>query len=427
MITKIEHTSYTEKNGYTWRKRFAGTTMSIALLTRDHNTAVRRSTLLTMKFMEYTANFEFSASAMAETLKKYRDTMANADKMNQLRATLAATGYDLNNPTMPIPVAAQVSAVALHVAEEAVKANPKHGFEEAKQLWIDENVNDWREKTLNGFKNSANKLIGYLATNGVMYVEDVTRDHVRGFKQYLDECDFAPGSKKSYFNKNQSWFTYLVQDREWLDKNPFNGLAFKSSEVVNIKTPMTHDDFEHVYNVLQHDEEKPIKWMMAIMHHTGMRINEVAQLTPYDFCIKRGVKVISVNDNGHKTLKNKSSIRDIPINEKLLEMGLWEEKPNLSVMSIDKATAAVNGMFASLKMPYSSHCFRHGMQGRLRAANAQDSVIDFIMGHRQKSEGGRSYMGISARPLVPMLEALNQTAHIDINPDDFEGMSEEEE
>lgn len=417
MTAKIEHTSYTAKNGYTWRKRYAGSTMSIALLTKDHNTAVRRSTLLTMKFIEYAAH-EWGFAAMAETLKKYRDTMTTADKMNQLRATLAATGYDLNNPAMPIPAVAQVSAVALHVAEQAQAANTKHGFEEAKQAWIDANVNDWRPKTLNGFKNSSNKLMAYLATNGVMYVEDVTKDHVRGFKQYLDDSDFAPGSKKSYYNKNQQWFNFMVNDKEWIEKNPFNGLAFKSAEVINIKTPMNHNDFEIAFNLLQHDAEKPIKWMMAVMHHTGMRINEAAQLTPADYRIKRGVKVISVNTDGNKTLKNKSSIRDIPINEKLLEMGLWEEKPDLSVMPIDKATAAMNGMFASFKMPYSSHCFRHGMQGRLRAVNAQDSVIDFIMGHRQKSEGGRSYIGSEATPVRPMLEALNATAHVDIDPDD---------
>ncbi|MGR7445043.1 phage integrase SAM-like domain-containing protein [Klebsiella aerogenes] len=271
MTAKIEHTSYTAKNGYTWRKRYVGSTMSIALLTKDHNTAVRRSTLLTMKFIEYAAH-EWGFAAMAETLKKYRDTMTTADKMNQLRATLAATGYDLNNPAMPIPAVAQVSAVALHVAEQAQAANTKHGFEEAKQAWIDANLSDWRPKTLNGFKNSSNKLMAYLATNGVMYVEDVTKDHVRGFKQYLDDSDFAPGSKKSYYNKNQQWFNYMVNDKEWIEKNPFNGLAFKSAEVINIKTPMNHNDFEHVFNLLQHDAEKPIKWMMAVMHHESPRV-----------------------------------------------------------------------------------------------------------------------------------------------------------
>lgn len=47
MRTKITNCSYTDKNGYVWRKRFKNTTLSNMLKTRDHNEALNNVSVFT--------------------------------------------------------------------------------------------------------------------------------------------------------------------------------------------------------------------------------------------------------------------------------------------------------------------------------------------------------------------------------------------
>lgn len=68
MRTKITDCSYTQKNGYVWRKRFKNSTLSIMLKTHDHNEGLKNATLMTMKFLEYTQ----TQTATPESLKIIR-------------------------------------------------------------------------------------------------------------------------------------------------------------------------------------------------------------------------------------------------------------------------------------------------------------------------------------------------------------------
>lgn len=50
--TKITYVSYTEKNGFVWRKRTQGSLISISLQTRNSNGAHQRSLYITLRFYE---------------------------------------------------------------------------------------------------------------------------------------------------------------------------------------------------------------------------------------------------------------------------------------------------------------------------------------------------------------------------------------
>lgn len=125
MATKIEHTSYTVKDGYVWRRRYEKSTLSISLKERDPNTATLRATLMDLKFLEYSAH-SFSFSAMHESLKQYRDSIVKADEVNRLKNRLSGLGVNLADPSVPVPAVAQLDVVALHVAEAVKEANHKH-------------------------------------------------------------------------------------------------------------------------------------------------------------------------------------------------------------------------------------------------------------------------------------------------------------
>ncbi len=49
---KIEHTSYTDENGYVWRKRCQSGMISISIKTREPQEALQRATRMHLRFLE---------------------------------------------------------------------------------------------------------------------------------------------------------------------------------------------------------------------------------------------------------------------------------------------------------------------------------------------------------------------------------------
>ncbi|KUP99317.1 hypothetical protein AWI06_21410 [Enterobacter hormaechei subsp. xiangfangensis] len=406
MRTKISDCSYTDKNGYTWRKRFKNSTINIVLKTRDHNEALKNATLMTMKFLEYSLTPNMDVKAIGILLKSYRDTIVISSKMASLQAVLTSLNVDVTNPTLAIPAVAQVAAVELKQAEAAVAANPRHTFEEAKTAFLEANP-EWRGKTVTQSKTATNRLIAWAATNNIMYVEDLTRNDVELFKKYLDGLGLVNSSKNTYLNRYVSLYHYLINVKEWVSKNPFAGAKYKNLGTGKKKVPMTHP---HYQQITEEMEDKWF-WMCALMHHCGLRMNEAAQITSRDFVEIRGIKCVSIYTNDGKTLKNTSSIRDIPLNDDLLAMGIWEEKPHLLGTTptwVKTTTESLNNEIANVLPQYTTHCFRHGMECRLQEMGVQQNIIDFIMGHSPKGEGAKTYT--NRKPLSVMLEALNKAA-----------------
>ena len=197
MHTKITDCSYTSKNGYTWRKRFKNSTLSIALRTHDHNEGLKNATLMTMKFMEYTLTKTATIENLKILMVSYRDSLVTSSKMAALQATLINLNVDVTNPVYAIPAVAQVAAVELKTAQAAV---PFHTLKEAKAVYIESNPT-WRSKTSTQFTAAANHLLTWAATNHIRFVEDLTRDKVDLFKRYLDGLGMAISSKNTYMTR----------------------------------------------------------------------------------------------------------------------------------------------------------------------------------------------------------------------------------
>ncbi|QIR27733.1 hypothetical protein [Kluyvera genomosp. 3] len=114
--TQILHTSYMEKNGFTWRKRYSGTTLSISLLTHDYQVGRSRAASITIKFLECQP-IGMVPNELQQHLKHYRDFLIREEKIDACRKMF--------NPTVTTPQEELLPSVA---SFEAVK----HSFEEAK-------------------------------------------------------------------------------------------------------------------------------------------------------------------------------------------------------------------------------------------------------------------------------------------------------
>ena len=97
-----------------------------------------------------------------------------------------------------------------------------------------------------------------------------------------------------------------------------------------LREPFTEEELHKIFNPKTYPTPKLRTncarfWIPLIALFQGSRQNEICQLDVTDIVRERGIPCISINDREKdKSVKNKGSIRVIPIHPKLIEMGFLE-------------------------------------------------------------------------------------------------------
>ena len=377
------HLSHSQKDGYLWRKKLNNRTLSVSLRTRLPEIAKFRAQKLTIQYVrikELSLPFE----SLRNALKSYRDRLVDDALLMVLEG-----GSDMS--TMPITT----------VYEKAV-----HPVSEVLEEWCEDNRADWKLRTEKLNRRSVNLFIEWAKRHSIKNVEDVTKQHIADFKRFLDERYQAPRSRQDALIKLQALFNFCIDKRDYLTVNPVKGMTYSKVTSINHKTEITPSEYEKVMNTDYVKGYEDLKWLLAILWNTGMRIGEAIQLRPEDFRIVDGIKCISINTEDGKQVKNETSIRDIPISEALLQMGIWDTKPRLGWTKNNAAGSRIAFAFKQIGIEHSSHDFRYSLSNRLRDCDVADSVRYSILGHAHKTTTDRVYK--TRQPLKQMLMALNK-------------------
>lgn len=379
------HLSHSQKDGYLWRKKLNNRTLSVSLRTRLPEIAKFRAQKLTIQYVrikELSLPFE----SLRNVLKSYRDRLVDDALLMVLEG-----GSDMS--TMPITT----------VYEKAV-----HPVSEVLEEWCEDNRADWKLRTEKLNRRSVNLFIEWAKRHSIKNVEDVTKQHIADFKRFLDERYQAPRSRQDALIKLQALFNFCIDKRDYLTANPVKGMTYSKVTSIKHKTEITPSEYEKVMETDYVKGYEDLKWLLAILWHTGMRIGEAIQLRPEDFRIVDGIKCISINTEDGKQVKNETSIRDIPISEALLQMGIWDTKPRLGWTKNNAAGSRIAFAFKQIGIEHSSHDFRYSLSNRLRDCDVADSVRYSILGHAHKTTTDRVYK--TRQPLKQMLLALNKAA-----------------
>lgn len=379
------HLSHSQKDGYLWRKKLNNRTLSVSLRTRLPEIAKFRAQKLTIQYVrikELSLPFE----SLRNVLKSYRDRLVDDALLMVLEG-----GSDMS--TMPITT----------VYEKAV-----HPVSEVLEEWCEDNRADWKLRTEKLNRRSVNLFIEWAKRHSIKNVEDVTKQHIADFKRFLDERYQAPRSRQDALIKLQALFNFCIDKRDYLTANPVKGMTYSKVTSIKHKTEITPSEYEKVMNTDYVKGYEDLKWLLAILWNTGMRIGEAIQLRPEDFRIVDGIKCISINTEDGKQVKNETSIRDIPISEALLQMGIWDTKPRLGWTKNNAAGSRIAFAFKQIGIEHSSHDFRYSLSNRLRDCDVADSVRYSILGHAHQTTTDRVYK--TRQPLKQMLLALNKAA-----------------
>jgi integrase len=161
-----------------------------------------------------------------------------------------------------------------------------------------------------------------------------------------------------------------------------------------------------------------IRWLVAIIFDTGMRLSEAAGLMLSDLHLDAETPHIQLVPHPHRRLKTASSERKIP----LIGLSLWAAKrlkqhstglycfpryTNPERCNSNSASAAINKWIKTVAGPNDVvHGLRHSFRDRLRAVEAPTDMIDQLGGWALKSVGQGYGDGYDLELLVKYLGRL---------------------
>lgn len=152
---------------------------------------------------------------------------------------------------------------------------------------------------------------------------------------------------------------------------------------------------------------------------TGVRIGELVQVYPRDIREVEGMLCLSINTENGKSLKNKNSVRDVPLVDfkgfSVQEFHEWtktlpQDKPIIG-MSRDTASKTFNEGILRTALSdtenLSYHSLRHSMATFCRSAGVSETDAGAVLGHKPQSITFGLYGG-AGRALEAMQTAITK-------------------
>ncbi|NYZ69837.1 site-specific integrase [Endozoicomonas sp. SM1973] len=305
----------------------------------------------------------------------------------------------------------------------SVAEEPGIKLEDAHALFISEKMRmDWTDKTKDSGACPAFKcLIDIL---GNMEAKKVTKriaiDCTRQLYEYpakrnqgenknlslkcLKKKDvpvIAPPTAVKYFTHISMFFNWL-ENREYIDSNPFRGLRPRAKKAATSKKAFTPGELEMLfkqYIIKEKNKTKEWKfWVPMLALYTGARLEEIAQLNTSDVKQKDGIIYLDIHDDENNQLKNNSSIRKVPIHIDVLQMGFLayceSRKDETKLFNLFRAktgqygrtvTAWFSHIKKSLGLPSTKvfHSFRHTFRDLAVESGIPNEHLKALLGHAQ--------------------------------------------
>lgn len=289
-------------------------------------------------------------------------------------------------------------------------------FRALADLYIAERQGNVTEGTMKSIRTDCNILSGLL---GELNMKTHTRADMVTLKAKVME-----GRKDLTINKILTRLTTICTwavNSGYLDKTYEKGLKLANAESdreafssVQIEALMAHA------NSLPVDDWK--RWALSLGVITGARIGELYQLNKRDIRETAGVWVMDVNSEGEKTLKNKHSVRCVPLTDGAYGFDLnaflaWvdQSKGRLFAVKEHYFNKPLNDLIRSILGLESGatqtfHSLRHNLAGSLRAVETPAATAQDILGH---SSGSISYdlYGAGSSVAVERMARALKVAH----------------
>ena len=255
-------------------------------------------------------------------------------------------------------------------------------------------------------------------------LHDYTRQDALDYRDFLIAKGLAGSSITRVLNTLNAVINFVISEHALDVKNPFSGIYYDRRNKVRKRQPITLDALSNIQSVCYRIDDD-VRWLIALISDTGMRLSEAAGLHRDDIVLNDDFPHIVVRPYAWRTLKTAASERKIP----LVGASLWAAKRILSQTNDtnfafprynrsgetngNSASAALNKWLKSyVPDGCSVHSFRHSMRDRLRAVDCPAEMIDQIGGWSKDTVGqgyGNGYGLCHLYRYMSKLEVNTQT------------------
>ena len=319
------------------------------------------------------------------------------------RALLAAAHLDeqwfylRSQQTSVIPQFFVQQRVGLSVPSAQSLQNPSLSVSKAISIYTKLKGQGKSKTSLRAVERSMEYLV---SACGKKSLTDYTKADAVAFRDALMAKGLTGSSIARVFGTVRSVCNLAFSEMGFDITNPFAGVYFDRQAGVIERQPIPTDDIRRVQKAC-HKTDDDIRWLVALISDTGMRLSEAVGLPINDIVLNEGdIPFVRVREHPWRRLKTKDSVRDIP----LVGASLWacqriarnaQENqfafPRYNTNGLTNANSASAALNKWLKgyVPEgcSLHGFRHAMRDRLRAVQCPAEIIDQIGGWSGRSIG----------------------------------------
>jgi len=270
------------------------------------------------------------------------------------------------------------------------------------------------------FHTSVQRAFRYLIKAcGSKDLHEYTRADALQYRDHLVKKGLAGSSITRVLNTVRPVFNFSISEYALDIKNPFVGIYHDRSYGVSKRLPIPVDVLREIQKeCIVYDDE--MRWLVAILSDSGMRLGEAAGLLKSDLKIDGEIPYVIIQPHRWRRLKTESSNRKIP----LVGKSLWAAKQVLKYANsseyvfprynrqqytnANSASAALNKWLKGyVSKGQSIHSFRHSMRDRLREVDCPSEVIDQIGGWARSGVGDSYGEGYSLSKMHNYLEKIS--------------------
>lgn len=244
------------------------------------------------------------------------------------------------------------------------------------------------------YSNDLDKYKEYLEKNDIFKIEEIKKEDIFSFLEYLKKKNLKPQSIAHYLTSIKNYHKFLLQN-EYLDKDIAESIERPKlvKKLPNTLTVEEVDKLLDIRTVTPFDYRN--KCMLELLYGTGLRISELLSLTINDIdtinctirCIGKGNKerIVPINDYVIKALNSYLEVRPTLLkNKKTKELFLNSRGEKLSREGFFKELKKIL-LKKGLNPNVSPHTLRHSFATHLLEYGADLRVIQEMLGHSDVS------------------------------------------
>ena len=211
---------------------------------------------------------------------------------------------------------------------------------------------------------------------------------------------------KRVFSSVKAIINLTIQEYGLEINNPFSKTYMPEIEDKQYRQSIPTETIKYIQSLCR-EYDDDLRWLVALLSDTGMRLGEGAGLLKSDINLDCEIPHIRLIPHPWRRLKTRTSKRYIPLTKesewacmRILEhnkdsLFAFPRYASLKGCNANSASAALNKWLKEqLTDGYVIHGFRHSFRDRLRAVECPSEIIDQLGGWSFKSVGqgyGKGY------------------------------------